>query len=284
MYNQEITRKHRAAFVLLLDRSMSMQQIVRFGHMVATMSEVVAYTANTLITEFIDRCRRSDGIRDYYDVAVLGYCNHRVENLLSEDGFISIKKLADRMPRITNVAFESELDDGSRLLTNHRQHRWVEPLAEGNTPMYEALLHARNLVEEWCEQEQNQESFPPIVINITDGEPTDCTDNDLLDVCTLIKRTATANGNTLLINIHICSNNNLQSTIFPMPEELTRASDKVRLLADCSSTMPQALDTAIHELKGLGAMPPYIGLGYNATVVELLSMINIGSRSITQIE
>jgi hypothetical protein len=284
MYNQEITRKHRAAFVLLLDRSMSMQQIVRFGHMVATMSEVVAYTANTLITEFIDRCRRSDGIRDYYDVAVLGYCNHRVENLLSEDGFISIKKLADRMPRITNVAFESELDDGSRLLTNHRQHRWVEPLAEGNTPMYEALLHARNLVEEWCEQEQNQESFPPIVINITDGEPTDCTDNDLLDVCTLIKRTATANGNTLLINIHICSNNNLQSTIFPMPEELTRASDKVRLLADCSSTMPQAFDNAIHELKGLGAMPPYIGLGYNATVVELLSMINIGSRSITQIE
>ena len=284
MYNQEITRKHRAAFVLLLDRSMSMQQIVRFGHMVATMSEVVAYTANTLITEFIDRCRRSDGIRDYYDVAVLGYCNHRVESLLSEDGFISIKKLADRMPRITNVAFESELDDGSRLLTNHRQHRWVEPLAEGNTPMYEALLHARNLVEEWCEQEQNQESFPPIVINITDGEPTDCTDNDLLDVCTLIKRTATANGNTLLINIHICSNNNLQSTIFPMPEELTRASDKVRLLADCSSTMPQAFDNAIHELKGLGAMPPYIGLGYNATVVELLSMINIGSRSITQIE
>lgn len=284
MYNQEITRKHRAAFVLLLDRSMSMQQIVRFGHMVATMSEVVAYTANTLITEFIDRCRRSDGIRDYYDVAVLGYCNHRVENLLSEDGFISIKKLADRMPRITTVAFESELDDGSRLLTNHRQHRWVEPLAEGNTPMYEALLHARNLVEEWCEQEQNKESFPPIVINITDGEPTDCTDNDLLDVCTLIKRTATANGNTLLINIHICSNNNLQSTIFPMPEELTRASDKVRLLADCSSTMPQAFDNAIHELKGLGAMPPYIGLGYNATVVELLSMINIGSRSITQIE
>lgn len=284
MYNQEITRKHRAAFVLLLDRSMSMQQIVRFGHMVATMSEVVAYTANTFITEFIDRCRRSDGIRDYYDVAVLGYCNHRVENLLSEDGFISIKKLADRMPRITTVAFESELDDGSRLLTNHRQHRWVEPLAEGNTPMYEALLHARNLVEEWCEQEQNQESFPPIVINITDGEPTDCTDNDLLDVCTLIKRTATANGNTLLINIHICSNNNLQSTIFPMPEELTRASHKVRLLADCSSTMPQAFDNAIHELKGLGAMPPYIGLGYNATVVELLSMINIGSRSITQIE
>jgi outer membrane protein W len=48
--------------------------------------------------------------------------------------------------------------------------------------------------------------------------------------------------------------------------------------------MPSALDEAIHELKGRGATPPYIGIGYNTTVVELLSMINIGSRSITQLD
>ena len=269
---------------MLLDRSTSMQQMVRFGQMVASKSEVVAYTANALITELLDRCRRSDGIRNYYDIAVVGYCNDRVESLLSDNGFTSIKELSDRIPEATSIAFESMLEDGSRMLTRHRQHRWIEPLAEGNTPMYEALHQARNLVEEWCEQPQNQESFPPIVINITDGEPTDCTDNDLLDVCTLIKRTATADGNTLLINIHICTDNSLPSVIFPMPEELTHAGHKVRLLADCSSTMPEALNNAIHELKGLGATPPYIGMGYNATVVELLSMINIGSRSITQLE
>lgn len=284
MYNQEITRKHRAAFVLLLDRSTSMQQMVRFGQMVASKSEVVAYTANALITELMDRCRRSDGIRNYYDIAVIGYCGDRVDSLLSHDGFISIKELSGKIPEATNIAFESLLDDGSHILTHHRQHRWIEPLAEGNTPMYEAMLKARSLVEEWCERSENQESFPPIVINITDGEPTDCTDNDLLDVCTLIKRTSTTDGNTLLINIHICTDNTLPSVIFPMQEELTHASHKVRLLADCSSTMPQALNGAIHELKGLGAMPPYIGMGYNATVVELLSMINIGSRSITQLE
>ena len=284
MYTQEITRKHRAAFVLLLDRSTSMQQMVKFGQMIASKSEVVAYTANTLITELMDRCRRSDGIRNYYDLAVIGYCGDRVESLLSSEGFISIKELSSKIPETTNIAFESELEDGSRILTNHRQQRWIEPLAEGNTPMYEALLKARNLVEEWCEQPENQESFPPIVINITDGEPTDCNDNDLLDICTVIKRTATTDGNTLLVNIHICSDNSLPSVIFPMQEELTHASHKVRLLADCSSTMPEALNGAIHELKGLGAMPPYIGMGYNATVVELLSMINIGSRSITQLE
>jgi hypothetical protein len=48
--------------------------------------------------------------------------------------------------------------------------------------------------------------------------------------------------------------------------------------------MPSVLDNAIHDLKGVGAIPPFVGMGYNASVVELLSMINIGSRSITQLE
>ena len=46
--------------------------------------------------------------------------------------------------------------------------------------------------------------------------------------------------------------------------------------------MPEAFAEAIHELKGVGAVPPYYGMGYNATIVELLSIINIGSRSITR--
>ena len=274
MYSQEITRKHRTAFVLLLDRSTSMQQRVQFGRMTATKAEVVAYTANTLITELLDRSRRSDGIRDYYDIAVIGYCADRVESLLPLDGFVSIKSLAQNMPEVSTVAFESELEDGTT----------IEPLAEGTTPMYEALHKVRNLVEEWCDNECNRDSFPPIVINITDGEPTDCTDRDLLDVCTLIKRTSTNDGNTLLLNIHICSDSSLPSVIFPIQEELSQAGHRVRLLADCSSVLPSALDDAVRELKGRGTTASYIGMGYNATVVELLSMINIGSRSITQLD
>lgn len=284
MYTQEITRTHRAAFVLLLDRSASMQQQVRFGNMIASKAEVVAYTANALITELMDRCRRTDGIRNYYDVAVLGYCGERVESLLHTEGFASIKELMAKIPPTTSISFTNSLDDGSQILTHHHQKCWIEPLAEGTTPMYEALHKAYNLVQEWCEQPQNQDSFPPIVINITDGEPTDCGDNDLRDVCTLIKRTETSDGNTLLINIHLCSDHTMQSVIFPRHDEIIYANHKARLLADCSSIMPAALNVAIHELKGLGATPPYIAMGYNASVVELLSMINIGSRSITQLE
>jgi hypothetical protein len=261
-----------------------MQQHVRFGKMTAPKSQVVAYTANTLITELLDRCRRTDGIRNYYDIAVIGYCGDKVESLLCTEGFASVKELSTREPSTSAIAFEQELEDGSMLLTRHHQKNWIEPLAEGTTPMYEALHKALNLVEEWCEQPQNQDSFPPIVINITDGEATDCGDNDLRDVCSLIKRTSTSDGDTLLLNIHICSDNSLPSVIFPMQEEISLLNHKARLLADCSSTMPSVLDNAIHDLKGVGAIPPFVGMGYNASVVELLSMINIGSRSITQLE
>lgn len=284
MYTQEITRSHRAAFVLLLDQSTSMQQQVQFGRLTATKAQMVAYTANSLITELIDRCRRSDGIRNYYDIAVIGYSGESVRSLLPREGFNSVAELAQDMPPQTTVAFEEDLPDGTQTLVRHRQREWITPLAEGTTPMHEALHMVRDLVEAWCDEEQNAESFPPIVINITDGEPTDCTEIDLRDVCTLIKRTATEDGNTLLINIHISTDHRLNSIIFPMQEELSQACNKARLLADCSSVMPAALNEAIREMKGVGAMPPYIGIGYNATVVELLSMINIGSRSITQLD
>lgn len=270
--------------MLVLDQSTSMQQQVQFGRLVTTKSQVVAYTANSLITELVDRCRRSEGIRDYYDIAVFGYSGDEVKSLLPREDFNSVAELAQKMPDITAIAFEEDLPDGTQAIVHHRQREWIKPLAKGTTPMHEALHKVHDVVDEWCNNPLNRESFPPIVINITDGEPTDCTDMDLRDVCTLIKRTATDDGNTLLINIHISTDTRLGSVIFPMHEELARACDKARLLADCSSVMPSALNDAIHELKGVGAIPPYIGIGYNATVVELLSMINIGSRSITQLE
>ena len=284
MYKQEITRSHRAAFVIVLDQSTSMQQQVEFGRMVATKAQVVAYTANSLISELVDRCRRTDGVRNYYDIAAIGYSGESVRSLLPRKGFNAVSDLAEQMPPMTSVAFEESMPDGTQAIVHHRQREWITPLAEGPTPMHEALHTVRDLVEEWCSKPENQQSFPPIVINITDGEPTDCTDHELRDVCTLIKRTSTDDGNTLLINIHISTDQRLGSVIFPMHEELAQACDKARLLADCSSTMPAALNEAIHSLKGAGSIPPYIGIGYNASVVELLSMINIGSRSITQID
>ena len=284
MYSQEITRRHRAAFVLMLDRSASMQGRVRFGRMITTKAEAVAMTANMLITELLDRCRRTDALRNYFDVAVVGYGNDKVENLLSEDGFVSVEALSRRTPRMGRLAVEEDLADGTAAIIEHSRPCWVEAAAEGTTPMYEAMMRVRDMVEQWCAKPENRESFPPIVINITDGEPTDCDDNELRDITAQVRRIATEDGQVLLLNVHICTDWTLPSIIFPMPDELTGAGRQARTLAECSSVMPTAFDDVVAEMKGMGAVPPFYGMGYNASVIELLSIINIGSRSIMNME
>lgn len=284
MYSQEITRRHRTAFIIALDQSTSMQEQVRFGRLTMSNAEAVAYTANSLITELIDRSRRTDGVRNYYDIAVIGYANDEIRSLLSTDGFVSVKSLAEHIPQAVTLSFEETLPDKSTTTAKHRIHPWIEPRAEGNTPMYEALLRVREMAEEWCELEQNKESFPPIVFNITDGEASDCDDNELRYASEMLRRTGTEDGNTLLINIHLSTDLSQPSMIFPMAEELTAANRYARILAECSSIMPDCFNSQIGELKGIAAAPPYYGMGYNASIIELLSIINIGSRSITNME
>ena len=284
MYSQEITRRHRTAFIIALDQSTSMQEEVRFGRLKMSKAEAVAYTANILITELIDRSRRKDGVRNYYDIAVVGYSDDEVRMLLSEDGFVSVKSLAERIPEAVTISFEESMPDKTTALVKHHIHPWIEPKAEGNTPMYEALLRICEMVEEWCEQEQNRQSFPPIVFNITDGEASDCDDNELRYAADMLRRTGTEDGQTLLINIHLSTDLSLPSMIFPMAEELLSANRYARLLAECSSLMPESFNAEIGELKISASTPPYRGMGYNASVIELLSIINIGSRSITNME
>lgn len=284
MYTQEITRRHRAAFIIAIDRSGSMQELVHFGKSVLKKSEAVAYTANTLISELIDRCRRTDGMRNYYDIAVLGYCNDTVETLLDPAGFVSIDRLAARTPDTSVICSQHDSDDGKEILITHTIKHWIEAKAEGNTPMYEAMLHVRDLVDAWCADPHNRESFPPVVINITDGEVSDCDDNELLDICSQIRRISTDDGDTLLFNIHISTDSTTPAMIFPSHRELVNAGQYARILAECSSEMPEAFNDAVRRKKGAGAEPPFCGMAYNANIVELLSILNIGSRSITNME
>ena len=284
MYSQEITRQHRTAFILALDRSGSMQESVRFGKKVMSKAEAVSIIANALITELIDRCRRTDSLRNYYDVAVVGYSNDNIEMLLGRDGMLSIDDLSRISPRRRTLSTEEQLSEQNSAIFQHSLDEWFSPHAEGNTPMYEAMLRVRDLAKEWCEKSENRQSFPPVVINITDGEASDCDDNELRDICEQIKRIATDDGNVLLINIHISTDSTLPAIIFPMAEELTGAGRYSRLLAECSSIMPSAFDSAICEMKGRGATPPFFGMGYNASIIELLSMVNIGSRSVTNMQ
>ena len=146
--------------------------------------------------------------------------------------------------------------------------------------LIERARRIRDLAAEWVLRPENAESFPPVVFNITDGEATDCDGEELRTVAEQIRSLATADGNVLLVNIHIATAADMRPLLFPEPSEEHYANRYASLLYDCSSTMPEPFHAAIRELKGAGALPPFRGLCFNASAAELVSALNIGSISV----
>lgn len=282
MYTQSITRSHRTAFVLLIDGSGSMAERIRFRGRETTKAEAVAAVTNDLLFELIERARRSDGVRDYYDIAVLGYSGDDEVRSLLPDGerFVPITLLAAREVPVRTEIAEFRQPDGSIALREIPTPAWIEPRAAGQTPMGEALRTARDLLCDWTARTANAESFPPVVFNITDGEATDCDDEELRAAAEQIRSLRTADGHVLLINIHIAADETGRTIFFPSAGEAPGPNRHAALLYDCSSQMPAVFDEAIREAKGPGALPPFRGMSFNASAAELVAMLNIGSISV----
>ena len=282
MYTQSITRTRRTAFIFVIDGSGSMAEKIRFRGRPMTKADAVASITNGMLFELIERARRSDGVRNYYDIAVLGYSgNDEVYSLLPGGReMISVTELAAVEPSLKTEVAEYRLPDGSNALREISTPAWVEPEAVGQTPMCEALRRVRDIAAEWCADPAHAESFPPVVFNITDGEATDGDDDELRAVAGQIKSLRTADGNVLLVNIHIAAGDTPRTVFFPSEEEAGYPNRYAAVLYDCSSPMPAVFDEAIREAKGPGAMPPFRGMSYNASAEQLITMLNIGSISV----
>ena len=282
MYDQSITRNHRTAFIILIDGSGSMEAPISFRGRNCSKAEAVATITNELLFELIERARRHDWVRDYYDIALLRYSGEdEVRSLLDEKYvFHSVVDLADRKPRIAISHVECRQPNGSIGLREVHEPRWIEPYAAGHTPMIEALRIARDLVAGWMAREEHADSFPPIIFNITDGTATDGSPTELMGVCRRIQQLGTTNGRVLLMQLHIGDEAEPQSLFFPSESDFLKEDADASLLYDCASQMPPCFNEAIQAIKGAGAQPPFRGMGYNTSASELVMMLDIGSRSV----
>ena len=280
-YTQSITRRHRTAFVLAIDQSGSMVEELEFRGRRTSKAAAVAEVANSLLSELLLRATREGEVRDYYDIAVVGYSGEGVHSLLSADEtFVPVSALRNAVRNTRRVSIERRLPDGQPAFNEVTVSEWIAPAASGQTPMYEALLYVHDLVEAWCRRPEHRESFPPLVFNITDGEATDCDDEELCAVAEQIKSLRTADGNVLLVNIHIAAGDTPHTVFFPSAEEASYPNRYAAVLYDCSSPMPEVFNEAIREAKGPGALPPFRGMSFNASAEELITMLNIGSISV----
>ena len=282
MYSQEITRRHRAAIVIAIDQSCSMSGRMRLNGWDLSKAETVSMVVGRLLDELLLRSHRDGGYRHYYDIALVGYSGESVYPLLGDElTFLPITSLVDRdLPRATytlgyhTISGEIRPFDEEVLL-------WVAPRANGATPMYKMICEVTDLVAEWCAREENRESFPPLVFNVTDGEASDANYEMLRSAAHRLKNTGTADGKTLFVNVHISSDTNQPPLIFPTINEVPISIRHAHLLMDMSSIMPEQLHPYIQECRAEFSLPPYVAMSYNASMSELVAMLNIGSRSLT---
>src|SRR5262249_22818345 len=147
---------------------------------------------------------------------------------------------------------------------------WFDAKAAGSTPMCEALKLAHSTLQKWVEA--HPYSFPPIAINITDGE---ATDGDPAVDAEALGNLSTQDGNLLLFNCHI-SGTAGESVLFADHEE-GLPDQFAKLLFSMSSTLPEAIRESAQR-EGFRVSEKSRGFAFNADLVELIRFLDIGTR------
>lgn len=211
-YSAEISRTNPTCFLFLIDQSGSMADAVP-EQANRRKADALADTINRFLQNLVIRCAKEEGVRDYFHVGVIGYgatVGPAFVGGLTGRDLVSISEIGNMPARIEDK--KKKVDDGAGGIMEQsiRMPIWFDPIAGGGTPMCQALGLAQGILQTWLAQHPN--CFPPVVIQITDGESTD---GDPSAVMRAIKESSSQDGNVLLFNVHISSDPKATPVAFP---------------------------------------------------------------------
>ncbi len=142
-YSAEISRNNPTLFVFLLDQSGSMSDVFGAGDARLRKADTLADVVNRTLHDLVIRCTKSEEIRNYYDIAILGYGGSTelpVGSALGAGEVIKkISDIAEHPLRLENRT--KKVPDGAGGLVEQtvRFPIWIEPQAGDGTPMCAAL-------------------------------------------------------------------------------------------------------------------------------------------------
>jgi hypothetical protein len=272
-YTAEISRANPSCIVILIDQSGSMED--PFGQGAGKRkADGVADAVNRLLQNLVIKCAKSEGIRDYYHVGVLGYGDKGVgpvfSGVLAGKELVPISEIANNPARVEQRS--KKVDDGAGGIMEQKIKFpvWIDPVYKGGTPMCEGIKQAKRIISNWLHVHNG--CFPPIVVNITDGE---ATDGDPEDQAEQLRRMSSEDGNVLLFNLHISSSNHAPIE-FPDSESLL-PDDYAKLLFRMSSALPDYMWGMVQE-EGIIICDNPRGFVFNADLVSVIRFLTIGTR------
>ncbi len=272
-YTAEISRVNPSCFLFVVDQSGSMTDAFGTGESSKPKAQGVADALNKLLSNLVIKCAKSEGVRDYYHVGVIGYgasVGPAFTGPLSGRELVPISELANNPARVEQRM--KKVDDGAGGLVDQpvRFPVWFEPHSNGGTPMCQAMSEAERVMSGWLQSHPN--CFPPVIVHITDGESTD---GDPTGAMQKLRNLASTDGNALLFNIHLSSKD---SATVSFPASSASLKDSYSLmLFDTASQLTPFMQKVAQE-RGFNVGEESRGFVLNADLVTLIEALDIGTR------
>lgn len=276
-YSRRTTSESPSLFVFLLDQSSSMEDPFGGDASGPTKAHGVADAVNAVLSELTMRAATTaEQLKPYFDIAVIGYgggedgVRPALTGPLAGRDLVSIVDIAPNFARMDSRTRKIPDGAGGVLEQEIKFPVWVEPLHMGGTPMAPALNRAADLAREWLTS--HPDSFPPIVLNVTDGEEN--VGGDALPPAAQLMNISTADGEVLLFNLHLSSHRSAP-VLFPLsPSGL--ADEFARKLFEMSSVLPEPMRAAAEE-QGFKLEQGARGFGFNADLTSVVQFLKVGT-------
>lgn len=271
-YKAEISRSNPTSFIILIDQSASMREPLDSSG--TTKADAVASAVNSLIASILTKCTKSDGIRDYFHVGVIGYGGYGVgptfSGFLNKNELIPISTVGNYPLRVEKREKIVIGRDGKETKRNVNFPIWIEAKAAGVTPMCEALDLASSYLRKWLNH--HPDCLPPIVFNISDGESSDGNPYRAAEELMGLK---SKDGNTLLFNLFV-SGISTQSIEYPSSEK-ELDDEYAKLLFAISSPLTNYMSNIL-SADGYKIKPNAKGFVFNADFDAIIRFLDIGTR------
>ncbi|MEQ8841609.1 MAG: VWA domain-containing protein [Acidimicrobiales bacterium] len=254
-YTQEISRVTPGCIMFLVDQSGSMAEPFA-GDETTTKMDGVATAVNRILLELILKSVKDhdEGPRHYFDIGLITYgaeVGSAFGGSLAGRDLVSIAEL-------TENPLEPE------------QPIWLAPKAEGRTPMGEAINQAGRILAGWANE--HLDSFPPIVINISDGAATDEADVWVQRLTSI----HTEDGALLFFNLNVGRFRD-EPVMFPSSVDEV-PNEYAAQLFEYSSQLPPAMLQEASRSRATPLAAGARGFGYNGDFHALTDFLVTGTQ------
>lgn len=272
VYTANISRVNPTCFLFIIDQSGSMDEKMDSGK---SKAEFVADVLNKTLYQLIIRSTRADGVRNYFEVGVIGYAGNgagcgfcgklssAIVHPLSEVE-ANVLCIEERKKKVSDGA-------GGLIEQSVKFPIWFKPTNDGGTPMCKAMYKAAEVLVEWCDGHPN--SYPPTIIHVTDGQSTD---GDPSQIVESLKWISTQDGQCLLFNLHIHTDEGA-AVLFPSSDSSLPDEHSKRLFRMSSSFPPHLVAAAVAKGHNISSNAKFFG--YKANLEEIVDFFEIGTQA-----